>query len=458
MKIKSLILEGFKSYGTRTTLQNFDKNFTAITGLNGSGKSNTLDAICFCLGLTRYKLARATKLQDLIYKSGQAGIKEAEVTIIFDNVDKTRSPEEFLNFDQVTFSRKILRNNTKFYINGKSVSNSYVKHLFHSMGLNIDNPDTFFVRQGRITKIVNFKPDELLKMIEEAAGISSFKKHAQESTFKLEKFEKRINNDVANMEKYLGPNMRILEKQKQIKDEYERLTRENKVKEENFKVEVFKNSSYQVDYLKKQIKICKKKKTKIENDIEEQKHKIKNFKTTEVSTESRQKYEKLQNDLKNLENKKDEIRKQILDAESKRESSASLKNGLQNQIDKFESKKHELNNTINENNFKIEYTLKDIGELKDNIASFNQILNESSESDSTEKLIARIRNVEDSLIRKQADIENFKKRIKENEKSILNKKKDLKRSEDLVIDLQSQIKTLNHEQQDLWNDEKVFFF
>lgn len=51
MKIKEIILEGFKSYGNRTKLDMLDPEFTSITGLNGSGKSNILDAICFVLGL-----------------------------------------------------------------------------------------------------------------------------------------------------------------------------------------------------------------------------------------------------------------------------------------------------------------------------------------------------------------------------------------------------------------------
>jgi structural maintenance of chromosome 2 len=35
-----------------TTISQFDQHFNAITGLNGSGKSNILDAICFVLGIT----------------------------------------------------------------------------------------------------------------------------------------------------------------------------------------------------------------------------------------------------------------------------------------------------------------------------------------------------------------------------------------------------------------------
>jgi len=47
-----MVLEGFKSYGKRIEINGFDKEFNAITGFNGSGKSNILDAICFVLGIT----------------------------------------------------------------------------------------------------------------------------------------------------------------------------------------------------------------------------------------------------------------------------------------------------------------------------------------------------------------------------------------------------------------------
>ena len=52
MYIKKVVLDGFKSYAQRTEISGFDPNFNAITGLNGSGKSNILDAICFLLGIS----------------------------------------------------------------------------------------------------------------------------------------------------------------------------------------------------------------------------------------------------------------------------------------------------------------------------------------------------------------------------------------------------------------------
>lgn len=90
MYVKSIILEGFKSYAQRTEVNGFDPLFNAITGLNGSGKSNILDSICFLLGISNLSQVRASNLQDLVYKNGQAGITKASVSITFDNSDKSR--------------------------------------------------------------------------------------------------------------------------------------------------------------------------------------------------------------------------------------------------------------------------------------------------------------------------------------------------------------------------------
>jgi chromosome segregation ATPase len=58
MFIEEIIIDGFKSYATRTVISGFDKQFNAITGLNGSGKSNILDAICFVLGISNLTQVR----------------------------------------------------------------------------------------------------------------------------------------------------------------------------------------------------------------------------------------------------------------------------------------------------------------------------------------------------------------------------------------------------------------
>ena len=69
----------------------------AIGGLNGSGKSNILDAICFVLGISNLTQVRVGNLSELVYKQGQAGVTKASVTIVFNNEDKQNSPVGYLD-------------------------------------------------------------------------------------------------------------------------------------------------------------------------------------------------------------------------------------------------------------------------------------------------------------------------------------------------------------------------
>jgi structural maintenance of chromosome 2 len=58
MYIKEVSIDGFKSYAQRVCLTNFDPGFNAITGLNGSGKSNILDSLCFVMGIKNLSAVR----------------------------------------------------------------------------------------------------------------------------------------------------------------------------------------------------------------------------------------------------------------------------------------------------------------------------------------------------------------------------------------------------------------
>jgi hypothetical protein len=58
MHVKEITVDGFKSYAQRVVIPGFDPQFNAITGLNGSGKSNILDSICFVLGITNLQQVR----------------------------------------------------------------------------------------------------------------------------------------------------------------------------------------------------------------------------------------------------------------------------------------------------------------------------------------------------------------------------------------------------------------
>uniref|UniRef100_A0A3Q2Z3P2 Structural maintenance of chromosomes 2 n=1 Tax=Hippocampus comes TaxID=109280 RepID=A0A3Q2Z3P2_HIPCM len=226
MHIKSIIIEGFKSYAQRTEINGFDPLFNAITGLNGSGKSNILDSICFLLGITNLSHVRASNLQDLVYKNGQGGITKATVSITFDNANKSQSPLGFETHDEITVTRQVvIGGRNKYLINGVNANNTRVQDLFCSVGLNVNNPH-FLIMQGRITKVLNMKPPEILAMIEEAAGTRMYecKKISAQKT--IEKKEAKLKEIHTILDEEITPTMQKLLEERSSYLEYQKLMRE----------------------------------------------------------------------------------------------------------------------------------------------------------------------------------------------------------------------------------------
>mmetsp|Transcript_24228 Transcript_24228/g.73907 ORF Transcript_24228/g.73907 Transcript_24228/m.73907 type:complete len:226 (+) Transcript_24228:355-1032(+) len=193
MHILEVIIDGFKSYATRTVVSGFDPAFNAITGLNGSGKSNILDAICFVLGISNLSQVRAANLQDLVYKQGQAGVTKASVTIVFDNSEIKSSPVGYEGEKRLCVTREVVvGGRNRYLINGKGAQASSVANLFQSVQLNVNNPH-FLIMQGRITKVLNMKPPEILSMVEEAAGTRMFESKKQAALKTLDKKQAKVD-------------------------------------------------------------------------------------------------------------------------------------------------------------------------------------------------------------------------------------------------------------------------
>ncbi|EQC29079.1 hypothetical protein SDRG_13239 [Saprolegnia diclina VS20] len=232
MFVEEVIIDGFKSYATRTVVSGFDPRFNAITGLNGSGKSNILDAICFVLGITNLSAVRAANLQELVYKQGQAGVTKASVTIVFNNSDAAKSPVGYEQYKQISVARQVvLGGKNKYLINGHTAQVSQVQNLFHSVQLNVNNPH-FLIMQGRITKVLNMKPPEILGMIEEAAGTRMYENKKQAALKTMAKKEKKVDEINKILADEITPTLEKLRKEKRNymqwaanNTEVERLTR-----------------------------------------------------------------------------------------------------------------------------------------------------------------------------------------------------------------------------------------
>ncbi|KAK4548217.1 hypothetical protein LTR36_010086 [Oleoguttula mirabilis] len=215
MRITELIIDGFKSYAVRTVISGWDPTFNAITGLNGSGKSNILDAICFCLGIGRFELLRASGgASDLIYKRGQAGVTKASVTLVFDNTDKPRSPIGFEDYASISVTRQIVLGGTsKYLINGHRAQQQTVQNLFQSVQLNINNPN-FLIMQGRITKVLNMKSTEILGMVEEAAGTRMFEDRREKALRTMAKKQAKVEEIEGLLKEEIEPKLDKLRNEK----------------------------------------------------------------------------------------------------------------------------------------------------------------------------------------------------------------------------------------------------
>jgi len=171
-------------------------------------------------------------MKDLIYKRGQAGVTKASVTIVFDNRDKKKSPIGFEEYAQISVTRQIVLGGTsKYLINGHRAQQHTVQNLFQSVQLNINNPN-FLIMQGRITKVLNMKPAEILAMIEEAAGTRMFEDRRDKALKTMAKKEMKVQEIMELLKDEIDPKLEKLRQEKrafldfqQTQSDVERMTK-----------------------------------------------------------------------------------------------------------------------------------------------------------------------------------------------------------------------------------------
>ena len=204
MYLKSLEIQGFKSFADKTVLR-FGDDITAIVGPNGSGKSNISDAISWVMGEMSSKALRGAKMEDVIFggtqKRGQVGF--AEATLVLDNSDGALPIET----PEVMVTRRYYRSGeSEYYINKQTARLRDINEMFMDTGLGKEGYSN--IGQGRIDEILALKSTDRREVFEEAAGISKFRHRKEETERRLASTEDnlmRIGDKISELELQVEP-------------------------------------------------------------------------------------------------------------------------------------------------------------------------------------------------------------------------------------------------------------
>ena len=191
MKLTRLRLIGFKSFVEPTDFA-IEPGLTGVVGPNGCGKSNLVEAVRWVMGEASYKAMRAAEMDDVIFSgnSDRPSRNHAEVSVLVDNSDR-KAPASFNEFNSLEVSRRIVREHgSTFRVNGREVRARDVAMLFADASTGSRSPA--LVHQGRIGEIIQARPDQRRRVLEEAAGISGLHARRHEAELRLKAAEQNL--------------------------------------------------------------------------------------------------------------------------------------------------------------------------------------------------------------------------------------------------------------------------
>ncbi|HEX8807452.1 MAG TPA: AAA family ATPase, partial [Xanthobacteraceae bacterium] len=191
MKLTRLRLIGFKSFVEPTDFA-IEPGLTGVVGPNGCGKSNLVEAVRWVMGEASYKAMRAAEMDDVIFSGNteRPSRNHAEVSVLVDNADR-KAPASFNEFETLEVSRRIMREHgSTFRVNGREVRARDVAMLFADASTGSRSPA--LVHQGRIGEIIQARPDQRRRVLEEAAGISGLHARRHEAELRLKAAEQNL--------------------------------------------------------------------------------------------------------------------------------------------------------------------------------------------------------------------------------------------------------------------------
>ena len=232
MRVKQIELVGFKSFSDKTVLRLHD-GVTCIVGPNGCGKSNVVDAFKWVLGEQSVKSLRGDKMEEVIFQGSstikQKGMAEVTMQIFFSGKQAAgdnngSASDASVPSDQTSVSRRLYRSGESEYLLNKSQCRlKDIKDIFLDTGLDVKSYS--ILDQGRVTEIINTKPQERRFLIEEVAGVMKYKVRKTEALSKLESSKQnlqRINDIVYEVKRQINS----LDRQVKKAERYKRLNSE----------------------------------------------------------------------------------------------------------------------------------------------------------------------------------------------------------------------------------------
>ncbi len=199
MKLTRLRLIGFKSFVESTDFI-IEPGLTGVVGPNGCGKSNLVEAVRWVMGEASYKAMRAAEMDDVIFSGNteRPARNHAEVAVQVDNSERN-APSAFNDAETLEVARRIVREQgSSFRINGQEVRARDVAMLFADASTGSRSPA--LVHQGRIGEIIQARPEQRRRVLEEAAGISGLHARRHEAELRL----KAAEQNLARVEDVIG--------------------------------------------------------------------------------------------------------------------------------------------------------------------------------------------------------------------------------------------------------------
>src|SRR5512136_3332646 len=222
MRIRRLEMTGFKSFMDRTVVA-FEEGVTGVVGPNGCGKSNVADAIRWVLGEQSALRLRGRSMEDVIFNGSESKppLSIAEVILTFENDRPSELPAALQGLAEVSVGRRLFRSGESEYLVNRAPARLLdVNDIFFGSG--VGRTAYSIIEQGRIGQIVSARAEDRRGVIEEAAGITKYKRRREAAERKLEATRHNLER-VSDIVQELGKQLDSLNRQARKAERYRAL-------------------------------------------------------------------------------------------------------------------------------------------------------------------------------------------------------------------------------------------